>query len=254
MNEEEQQNGWSRREWLLASAASAGALWLGGAKAAIAKGVARDDVPADLTPAQALQRLLDGNKRFASGKPKGPHRSLARVHELAANQSPFAAILSCADSRVPVEILFDQGFGDLFVVRNAGNVATTEEFASLEFGTLVLGAKVLLVLGLELRRRQSLDRGRTGARPDQRALPAHPPRGKQRRRRSRENDRRQRALSGRDPRASIAGDRRTDETSQAAGRWRRLRSRHGHRHADLAVSAPSVPGVKLSRRQVVRIT
>jgi carbonic anhydrase len=147
MNEEEQQNGWSRREWLLASAASAGALWLGGAKAAIAKGVARDDVPADLTPAQALQRLLDGNKRFASGKPKGPHRSLARVHELAANQSPFAAILSCADSRVPVEILFDQGFGDLFVVRNAGNVATTEEFASLEFGTLVLGAKVLLVLG-----------------------------------------------------------------------------------------------------------
>jgi len=71
----------------------------------------------------------------------------ARVHELAGNQSPFAAILSCADSRVPVEILFDQGFGDLFVVRNAGNVATTEEFASLEFGTLVLGAKVLLVLG-----------------------------------------------------------------------------------------------------------
>jgi len=147
MNEDEQRNGWSRREWLLASAAGAGALWLGGAQSAMARDVAREDVPADLTPAQALQRLLDGNKRFASGKPKGPHRSLARVRELAGNQSPFAAILSCADSRVPVEILFDQGFGDLFVVRNAGNVATTEEFASLEFGTLVLGAKVLLVLG-----------------------------------------------------------------------------------------------------------
>ena len=147
MSEEDRRSGWSRREGLIASAAGAGALWLGGAKTAIAKGVAPDEASAKLTPAEALQRLLDGNKRFASGKPKGPHRSLARVHELAGSQSPFAAILSCADSRVPVEIVFDQGFGDLFVVRNAGNVATSEEFASLEFGTLVLGAKVLLVLG-----------------------------------------------------------------------------------------------------------
>jgi hypothetical protein len=62
-------------------------------------------------------------------------------------------------ARVPVEILFDQGFGDLFVVRNAGNIATSEEFASLEFGTLVLGAKVLLgARAFELRRGQSLDR------------------------------------------------------------------------------------------------
>lgn len=147
MNETNRPSGWSRREWLLATAAGAGAWVLGGARTALAKGVAPDEVSAKLTPSEALQRLLEGNKRFASGKPKGPHRSLARVHELAGSQSPFAAILSCADSRVPVEIVFDQGFGDLFVVRNAGNVATSEEFASLEFGTLVLGAKVLLVLG-----------------------------------------------------------------------------------------------------------
>ncbi len=147
MNDENALPGWSRREWLKASATGAAALWLGAAQVATAKGVAPDDDRDDLAPAQALQRLLEGNKRFASGKPKGPHRSLARVHELAGNQEPFAAILSCADSRVPVEILFDQGFGDLFVVRNAGNIATSAEFASLEFGTLVLGAKVLLVLG-----------------------------------------------------------------------------------------------------------
>jgi carbonic anhydrase len=120
---------------------------MGGSRAAIAKDAAPDAVPADLTPAQALQRLLDGNQRFSAGKARGPHRSLERVHELAGDQKPFAAILSCADSRVPVELLFDQGFGDLFVVRNAGNVTAPQEFASLEYGTAVLGAKVLLVLG-----------------------------------------------------------------------------------------------------------
>lgn len=72
---------------------------------------------------------------------------MARIQEVAQGQAPFAAILSCADSRVPSEIIFDQGFGDLFVVRNAGNVATPEEIGSLEFGTLVLGAKVLMVIG-----------------------------------------------------------------------------------------------------------
>lgn len=94
-----------------------------------------------------MRRLLDGNRRFAAGESRGPHRSLDRVHELAGDQQPFAAILSCADSRVPVELLFDQGFGDLFVVRNAGNIAAPQEFASLEYGTGVLGAKLLLVLG-----------------------------------------------------------------------------------------------------------
>jgi carbonic anhydrase len=74
-------------------------------------------------------------------------RDLARVKEVAGTQRPFAAILACADSRVSPEIIFDQGLGDLFVVRNAGNVVTSEGIASLEYGTLVLGASVLLVCG-----------------------------------------------------------------------------------------------------------
>jgi len=138
---------WSRRECLLAGGAAAGALWLGFAAPALAADASGAPAASDLTPAQALQRLIEGNQRFASGKARAPHRSLERVHELSENQHPFAAILSCADSRVPVELLFDQGFGDLFVVRNAGNVAAPQEFASLEYGVGVLNAKVLFVLG-----------------------------------------------------------------------------------------------------------
>lgn len=147
METESEERAWSRRECLLGGAAAAGVLWLGGALPAVARGDGGDAASADLTPSQALQRLLDGNRRFAAGTPRGPHRSLQRVRALAADQEPFAAILSCADSRVPVELLFDQGFGDLFVVRNAGNVTAPQEFASLEYGVAVLGVKVLLVLG-----------------------------------------------------------------------------------------------------------
>lgn len=102
---------------------------------------------ANLTPAQALQKLMDGNERFVAKKRQNPNQTLARLTEVAKGQKPFAAILGCADSRVPTEVVFDQGLGDIFVVRVAGNIATTEEIASHEFGTLVLGAKVLLVLG-----------------------------------------------------------------------------------------------------------
>lgn len=145
MEPESDARGWSRRECLLGGAAAL--LWVGRALPAAARGDASDAPPADLTPAQALQRLLDGNRRFTAGRARGPHRSLARVHALAGDQKPFAAILSCADSRVPVELLFDQGFGDLFVVRNAGNVTAPQEFASLEYGVAVLGVKLVLVLG-----------------------------------------------------------------------------------------------------------
>lgn len=105
------------------------------------------DLPAIRTPEEALAELMAGNRRFVEGRPVGPHRSMARVRDVAEGQSPFAAVLSCADSRVPVEILFDQGFGDVFVCRAAGNVTNPELVASLEFGTLVLGARVLVVLG-----------------------------------------------------------------------------------------------------------
>jgi carbonic anhydrase len=88
-----------------------------------------------------------GNRRFVEGRAAGPNRSMTRLKDVAPQQAPFAAVLSCADSRVPVEILFDQGFGDLFVCRAAGNIVTPELLASLEFGTLVLGARALVVLG-----------------------------------------------------------------------------------------------------------
>ncbi|MEG4583310.1 carbonic anhydrase [Microcoleus sp. MON1_C5] len=101
----------------------------------------------DLTPDAALQKLIDGNKRFVDSKRQSPNQDLPRLLEVAVAQKPFAAILGCADSRFPSEIIFDQGLGDLFVCRVAGNVATPEEIGSLEFGTLVLGAKVLVVVG-----------------------------------------------------------------------------------------------------------
>lgn len=103
----------------------------------------------DLTPDQALQRLVEGNQRFVANKRQNPNQSLTRLEEVAQEQSPFASILGCADSRVPAEIVFDQGLGDLFVCRVAGNVATPEEIGSLEFGSAVLGTKVILVLGHE---------------------------------------------------------------------------------------------------------
>jgi carbonic anhydrase len=100
-------------------------------------------------PDAALQKLIDGNKRFVERRRQNPNQTLARVTEVAQTQTPYAAILGCADSRFPAEIIFDQGLGDLFVCRVAGNVATPEEKGSLEFGTLVLGAKVLMVVGHE---------------------------------------------------------------------------------------------------------
>lgn len=139
----------SRRNWLSGATVTASALWLGVNSAHAASGSSGSAAPApvDISPEQALRRLLDGNQRFISNTSTEPNRTLARLRETENGQAPFAAVLSCADSRVPVEILFDQGFGDVFVVRVAGNVVTPEEIASLEFGTLVLGARVLLVLG-----------------------------------------------------------------------------------------------------------
>lgn len=107
------------------------------------RAVAKDD----MSPDQALQSLIEGNQRFVANKPRNPNRDFRRLAEVAKTQKPFAAILSCADSRVPSEIIFDQGFGDLFVCRVAGNVATPEEIGSLEFGSMVLGSKVIMVMG-----------------------------------------------------------------------------------------------------------
>ncbi|PZV11467.1 MAG: hypothetical protein DCF20_19415 [Pseudanabaena sp.] len=101
----------------------------------------------DLTPDQALKIIMDGNQRFTEGKTAHPRATKDRVIQTSSGQFPFAAFLGCADSRVPVETVFDQGIGDCFVCRLAGNIATPEAIGSLEFGTLVLGSKVILVLG-----------------------------------------------------------------------------------------------------------
>jgi carbonic anhydrase len=103
----------------------------------------------DINPEQALQSLIEGNQRFVTRKRRNPNQTQTRLVEVAKTQKPFASILGCADSRVPAEIVFDQGFGDLFVCRVAGNIATPEEIGSLEFGSLVLGSKVIMVLGHE---------------------------------------------------------------------------------------------------------
>lgn len=129
------------REELTASSINAAA------RAVHVSGEDHQFVESPRTPEDALQLLYAGNQRFLSGNPQAANRDMERVKAVAPRQTPFAAFLGCADSRVPVEILFDQGFGDLFVTRIAGNVASSENIGSLEFGTMVLGAKVLYVLG-----------------------------------------------------------------------------------------------------------
>lgn len=141
----------SRRKWMQIAMFGAAGLALGGSyagEAMSAEATGDDNVDlSQLIPQQVIARLYDGNRRFAAGEERSPHRSIARLRQVAPRQTPFAAFLGCADSRVPIEIVFDQGFGDLFVTRIAGNVASSENIGSLEFGTQVLGCKVLYVLG-----------------------------------------------------------------------------------------------------------
>jgi len=103
----------------------------------------------NVTPASALAELKAGNARHAHHRHQHPHQSTARQEELTSGQHPHAEVLSCADSRVPPEIIFDQGLGDLFVVRVAGNVATEAELASLEYGAHHLHIPLLVVVGHE---------------------------------------------------------------------------------------------------------
>jgi carbonic anhydrase len=103
---------------------------------------------ANLSPDTALQELLAGNQRFAANKLTSIEHDLSILKEhTLEKQEPFAAVLACADSRVPVELLFDQTIGHIFVTRIAGNFVTPEIIASLEYGVAVLGVKTLLVLG-----------------------------------------------------------------------------------------------------------
>jgi len=103
-------------------------------------------IPNDITPALALQLLKEGNFRFVNNL-KQNHDLLQMVNETKDGQQPFAAILSCMDSRTSSELVFDQGLGDIFSIRIAGNVITQHILGSLEYATAVAGAKLILVLG-----------------------------------------------------------------------------------------------------------
>ena len=123
-----------------------------------------------------MDLLVEGNQRYVAQKLISFQEDLdilkAHTEE---HQEPFAAVLSCADSRVPVELVFDQSIGHLFVVRVAGNIATPDTIASLEYGAAVLGVKAILVAWAhQLRRGQSHHGRQGGAGADQHALSVHP--------------------------------------------------------------------------------
>jgi carbonic anhydrase len=101
-----------------------------------------------ISPDTALKTLMDGNRRFVDRKLTFYQEDLAILQQQTVEkQQPFASVLSCADSRMPVELIFDQSIGDIFVNRVAGNIATTEIMASIEYGAAVLGTRVIMVLG-----------------------------------------------------------------------------------------------------------
>jgi len=143
--------GHSRRDWLrLAGAATAGAL-IGNKQFKLALAAeGRPDPRAGLTPDDALADLMAGNERFVAGRPESPRRGPADFKPLAAGQFPEAAIIACSDSRVPPEILFDQGVGDLFVIRVAGNViggSGPVVKGSIEYAVAELKVPLVMVLG-----------------------------------------------------------------------------------------------------------
>lgn len=105
--------------------------------------------PPPVSPGDALARLKEGNQRFVSGHSRHSHESASLRHQLVSGQHPFAIILGCSDSRVPVELIFDQGIGDLFVIRVAGNVITDDVLGSIEYARIHLNSQLLVILGHE---------------------------------------------------------------------------------------------------------
>jgi carbonic anhydrase len=103
----------------------------------------------EMNPAKALKKLMDGNNRYRQEKLLHPHQTKEARIASATGQTPFATILGCSDSRVAPELVFDQGIGDLFVVRVAGNVVAPVELDSIEYSVIYLKSSVILVLGHE---------------------------------------------------------------------------------------------------------
>lgn len=138
--------GWSRRELLGVGLTATAAGLLGSGLELVTPPQAFAQSP--LSPNAALGELMAGNKRFTSGRLIAHEQDLAILKQhTEEKQEPFAAVLSCADSRVPVELVFDQSIGHIFVTRVAGNFITPEIIGSLEYGAAVLGTKVILVMG-----------------------------------------------------------------------------------------------------------
>jgi carbonic anhydrase len=100
-----------------------------------------------MNPNEALQRLQSGNQRFAAGEVANSSGWSARRADLVAGQAPFAIIVGCSDSRVPAELIFDQGPGDLFVIRVAGNIVQASQIGSVEFAASKFGTRLVVVLG-----------------------------------------------------------------------------------------------------------
>lgn len=132
----------------LALAFLAASLMLCGRPAA-AEALARPAQPPQVVIGEALERLEAGNRRYTTGKLLHPRQNARRRSELATEQHPFAIVLGCADSRTSPEVLFDQGLGDLFVVRVAGNVLNDHILGSIEYAVEHLGARLVVVLGHE---------------------------------------------------------------------------------------------------------
>jgi carbonic anhydrase len=140
-----EESGSRRREFLKLAALGLAGLT---SPSPLALGQARDAIQRPATPELALNLLTEGNKRFVAHNLVSFREDLEILRSNSEeHQEPFAAVLSCADSRVPVELVFDQSIGHVFVVRVAGNIATPDTIASLEYGGAVLGVKAILVLG-----------------------------------------------------------------------------------------------------------
>lgn len=124
-----------------------GSLVLAGAWPGLLQASATSLDKAELTPDLALAKLMAGHQRFITQQRHFPHQDFQQIQAMSQVQSPMAAILCCADARLVPDIIFDQGIGDLFVVRVAGNLAMTEEIASEEYAVSVLNTPLIMVLG-----------------------------------------------------------------------------------------------------------
>jgi carbonic anhydrase len=135
----------TRREYLLAAGLSTSAV-IG---PRLALGSQGDVVKPPRDAAEALRRLKDGNRRFAEGRVRHAHQAASWREHLKEGQQPFATILACSDSRVPPELVFDQGFGDLFVIRVAGNVVASDVVGSIQYAVAHHHTPLMVVMGHE---------------------------------------------------------------------------------------------------------